>query len=142
MKKMLRYALVVLLFLTCQSCGDRGDKGGTESKPAVKADTLAFTFKRFVTSPDAAGRAAEFTVANGFSKGITAVKLTLLYQNAAGETIRPFQWSISELPVWLAPGAAKTTVAGHGIPEDVKTVAVVVREITFEDGKSVLVENK
>jgi hypothetical protein len=63
--------------------------------------------------------------------------MTLIYKDAAGKTIRHYQWSISEAPVWLAAGATKSTVAGHRIPEEVKAVDVVVREITFQDGSSV-----
>jgi hypothetical protein len=147
---MMRYVFLLLLVMICQSCGDskeappasQVDKPVVEAGLPVKADTLTFTFKRFVSPSEAASRAAEFSVSNGFSKGVTAVKLTLLYQNAAGDTIRPYQWSISETPVWLEPGATKTTAAGHRIPEEVKMVDVVVREITFEGGDSLLIENK
>jgi hypothetical protein len=106
----------------------------------VQPDTLTFAFQRFVTPSEAVQRAGEFSVSNGFSKDIASVTLTLLYLDSAGKTIRPFQWSISEAPVWLEAGATKTTVAGHRIPEGVETVDVVVREITFSDGTATSVE--
>jgi hypothetical protein len=145
MTKMIRYALLVLCLVICQSCGDskdappahQGDRPSNKADIAVKADTLTFTFQRFVTPSESVRKAAEFLVSNGFSKDVAAVKLTFLYQDAAGKTIRPYQWSISEAPVWLEAGATKTTVAGHRIPEEAISVDVIVREIIFRDGSSI-----
>jgi hypothetical protein len=108
----------------------------------VEADTVTFNFQRFVIPSEVRRRAAEFSVFNGFSKSITAAQLTLLYRNSAGQTIGAFGWSISGTPVWIEAGATITAIVGHRIPEEATTVDVVVREVTFSDGKSISLEHK
>jgi hypothetical protein len=158
---MMRCVLLILFLVTCQSCGDskdapsarHGDEPGTGAVSSVKpegigprtpveADTLTFNFQRFVIPSEVRQRAAEFSVSNGFNKGISAAKLTLLYQNSAGQMIGTFGWSISGTPVWIEAGATKTAVVGHRIPGEAATVDVVVREVTFSDGKSMSLEHK
>jgi hypothetical protein len=158
---MKRYVFLILLIVACQSCGDskdapsarHGDEPGTGSVSSIRpdgvgpgtpvdADTLTFAFQRFVIPSEVRQRAAEFSVSNGFNKGISAAKLTLLYQNSAGQTIGTFGWSISGTPVWIEAGATKTAVVGHRISEEAATVDVVVREVTFSDGKSMSLEHK
>ena len=157
---MIRYALVILFLLNCMSCSNGSDAPpahrdepgtgkvssmGSESIRLNKTgtpDTLTFTFQRFIMAPATGRRTAEFTVFNGFSTNITAVQMLLFYRNPARQTIGSFHWSISETPVWLETGKNRTIVVGSNIPEEATMVDVLVREITFQDGDSLLVENE